>query len=212
MPWQAWITFFCRWDVNHFLFSIHPVKITVAISRIRDVIHMFALWSWDQNKNRTQCKHNAEERAVQWGPRSVSVSGCAQRGDQARLSEQEDHREQPLGWEVLRPLPECALLLRERPERKALRYIPAGGMHVREGTGAQSVRHQQGCHWEAAGASHSKRAFSVKKTSISFALSFLSFLSPFKKSSPHIHGVMSLAQRFFIFPPKTLAIRNSKGN
>lgn len=144
---------------------------------------MFALWSWDQNKDRTQCKHNAEERAVQWGPRSVSVSGCAQRGDQARLPEQEDHREQSLGWEVLRPLPECALLLRERPERTALRYIPAGGMHMREGTGVQSVRHQQGCYWEAAGASHGKRAFSVKNRQFSLLFHFCLSWVPLK--SPH---------------------------
>lgn len=46
--------------------------------------------------------------------------------------------------EVLRPLPECPVLLRERAERATSRDIPVGRMHLRARSGAQDVHHWEG--------------------------------------------------------------------
>lgn len=55
--------------------------------------------------------HHAEERALQRGARPVPGLPSPQRGHQARLPEQEGSRGEPLARKVVRPLPECALLL-----------------------------------------------------------------------------------------------------
>lgn len=74
---------------------------------------------------------HAEERALQRGPRAAPGRAGAQGGHEARLPEQARGRGEPLAREVVRALPECAVLLRGRAERPPGRALPAGGLQLR---------------------------------------------------------------------------------
>lgn len=77
---------------------------------------------------------HAEKRALQRGARPVPGLSGAQGGHQARLPEQEGGRGEPLAREVVRSLPECALLLRGRAERPPGGHVPPGGLQLRADT------------------------------------------------------------------------------
>lgn len=86
------------------------------------------------------CPHHAEKRALQRGARPVPGLPGPQGGHQARLPEQEGSRSEPLAREVVRPLPECALLLRGRAERPPGGHVPPGGLQLRAGARAAQGR------------------------------------------------------------------------
>ncbi|KAJ1209007.1 hypothetical protein NDU88_004386 [Pleurodeles waltl] len=79
---------------------------------------------------------HAEERALQRGPPAAPVAARAPGGLQARDPGPAHGRGRPLARQVVRALPERALLLRERAERTPGRALPAGGRQLREGPGA----------------------------------------------------------------------------
>lgn len=87
---------------------------------------------------------HAEERALQRGARPLPGLPGPQGGHQARLPEQEGSGGEPLAREVVRPLPECALLLRGRAEQPPGGHVPPGGLQLRAGARATQGRGRAG--------------------------------------------------------------------
>lgn len=88
--------------------------------------------------------HHAEERALQRGARPVPGLPGPKGGHQARLPEQEGSRGEPLAREVVRSLPECALLLRGRAERPPGGHVSPGGLQLRADARAAQGRGRAG--------------------------------------------------------------------